>query len=59
MPLLTEAIAGRLEEGEEAEVCREALQLLSQLVNQCNESARSMERVEEMLILSTQLDFRY
>ncbi len=29
-----------------------------QIVNECNESARSMERMEEMLILSQQLDFR-
>ena len=27
-------------------------------VSQCNESARYMERMEEMLILSHQLDFR-
>lgn len=37
---------------------RAALQLLSNLVCQCNESARYMERMEEMLILSQQLDFR-
>ena len=37
---------------------RSALQLLSNLVCQCNESARYMERMEEMLILSQQLDFR-
>ena len=29
-----------------------------QLVQDCNESARNMERMEEMLILSRQLDFR-
>ena len=29
-----------------------------QLVKECNESARNMERMEEMLILSQQLDFR-
>ena len=29
-----------------------------QLVQECNESACNMERMEEMLILSRQLDFR-
>ena len=42
----------------ELTMTRSALQLLSNLVCQCNESARYMERMEEMLILSQQLDFR-
>ena len=29
-----------------------------QLVKECNETARSMERMEELLILSQQLDFK-
>ena len=42
----------------ELETARHSLDLLSGLVSQCNESARYMERMEEMLILSQQLDFR-
>jgi len=59
LPLLTDAIASRLPSGSsELVTCREALELLNGLVSECNESARSMERMEEMLILSQQLDFR-
>ena len=42
----------------ELTMTRSALELLNNLVCQCNESARYMERMEEMLILSQQLDFR-
>ena len=60
LPLLTDAIASRLPPGSsELATCREALELLNGLVSECNESARSMERMEELLILSQQLDFRY
>jgi len=59
LPLLTDAIASRLPPGSsELATCREALELLNGLVSECNESARSMERMEELLILSQQLDFR-
>jgi len=59
LPLLTDAIASRLPKASsELVTCREALDLLNGLVSECNESARSMERMEELLILSQQLDFR-
>jgi len=59
LPLLNDAIASRLPSGSsELATCREALELLNGLVSECNESARSMERMEELLILSQQLDFR-
>ena len=35
-----------------------SISIFFQLVQDCNESARNMERMEEMLILSRQLDFR-
>merc|ERR1712117_794312 len=34
------------------------MSLLNSLVQECNDSARTMERMEELLILSQQLDFR-
>ena len=43
---------------DEYESCKEALEILNKLVKDCNESARSMGRMEEMLILSHQLDFK-
>merc|ERR1712228_673748 len=59
LPLLTDAIASRLPSGSsELQTAKQALDLLSGLVTQCNESPRYMERMEEMLILSHQLDFR-
>ena len=64
LPLLVNAIYERLnaehdgEENPEYETCKEALDTLNKLVKECNESARSMERMEELLILSQQLDFR-
>ncbi len=62
LPLLVEAIykglqsAGRPDD--ECGTCKEALETINKLVKECNETARSMERMEELLILSQQLDFK-
>jgi len=59
LPLLTDAIHQRLpKESPEQPACAEAMNLLNNLVQECNDSARTMERMEELLILSQQLDFR-
>jgi len=59
LPLLTDAIHSRLPKGSsEQPACVEAMSLLNSLVQECNDSARTMERMEELLILSQQLDFR-
>ena len=59
LPLLIQAILSRLDKtSEEHRNCKEALETLNRLVKDCNESARSMERMEELLILSQQLDFK-
>nr|XP_040578071.1 rho guanine nucleotide exchange factor 26-like isoform X2 [Lepeophtheirus salmonis] len=58
-PLLVSAILKYLPLLDEPRVdtCKSALKLLNNLVNDCNESARHMDRMEEMLILSRQFDF--
>ncbi|XP_042879260.1 uncharacterized protein LOC122257816 isoform X2 [Penaeus japonicus] len=59
LPLLVDAIFHRLEYGTpEWNECKLALATLTKIVAECNEGARKMERMEEMLIISRQLDFR-
>ncbi|XP_066953705.1 uncharacterized protein Exn isoform X3 [Macrobrachium rosenbergii] len=59
LPLLVDAIFHRLKhDTPEWEECKAALATLTKIVAECNEGARKMERMEEMLILSRQLDFR-
>ena len=59
LPLLTSAILSRLpRESEERPDAAEALKVLSALVEKCNESARSAQRMEELVALTKQLDFR-
>ncbi|KAK7068257.1 Rho guanine nucleotide exchange factor 26 [Halocaridina rubra] len=59
LPLLVDAIFHRLKhDTPEWEECKLALATLTKIVAECNEGARKMERMEEMLILSRQLDFR-
>eukprot|EP00095_Tigriopus_kingsejongensis_P010586 maker-scaffold449_size167299-snap-gene-0.16 protein:Tk10586 transcript:maker-scaffold449_size167299-snap-gene-0.16-mRNA-1 annotation:"hypothetical protein DAPPUDRAFT_43086" len=59
LPLLIQAIYNRLNsQSDEYSSCKEALETINKIVKECNESARSMERMEELLILSHQLDFR-
>ena len=60
LPLLTDAIKSRLPmDSPELGTATDAMELLNNLVQECNDSARSMERMEELLILSQQLDFRW
>ncbi len=60
LPLLTSAIASRLPwDSTERPAATEALKVLSALVEKCNESARKVQRMEELIALSKQLDFRY
>ncbi|XP_023328758.1 rho guanine nucleotide exchange factor 16 isoform X2 [Eurytemora carolleeae] len=59
LPLLAEAVLSRLpSDSAQLTAAREAVNVLNGLVTECNESARSMERMEELLLLSQQLDFR-
>jgi neuronal guanine nucleotide exchange factor len=59
LPLLTSAIVSRLcSESSELAAATESLQLLNALVEKCNESARRVQRSEELIALSKQLDFR-
>ncbi|KAF2366737.1 Dbl (DH) domain [Trinorchestia longiramus] len=59
LPLLLDAIFHRLEHGSPHwHECNLALATLNKIVTECNEGARKMERMEEMLIISRQLDFR-
>ncbi|XP_068246928.1 serine-rich adhesin for platelets isoform X2 [Palaemon carinicauda] len=59
LPLLVDAIFHRLKhDTPDWEECKSALATLTKIVAECNEGARKMERMEEMLILSRQLDFR-
>ena len=45
-------------ESGELPAATESLQLLNALVEKCNESARRVQRMEELIALSKQLDFR-
>ncbi|RXG59234.1 Rho guanine nucleotide exchange factor 26, partial [Armadillidium vulgare] len=59
LPLLIDAIFNRLEYGSpQWQECKLALASLQKIVAECNEAARKMERMEEMLLISLQLDFR-
>ena len=58
-PLLISAILQRLETTSgDFELWNQSLNTLNKLVQDCNEATRSKERMEELLILSQQLDFR-
>ncbi|XP_063236544.1 rho guanine nucleotide exchange factor 15-like isoform X2 [Bacillus rossius redtenbacheri] len=58
LPLLVDAVLTRLDPGDdEFPSCRLALAALNNVVQECNEGARRMERMEEILILNRQLEF--
>ncbi|XP_068082157.1 uncharacterized protein Exn [Anabrus simplex] len=58
LPLLIDAVLTRLDpKDDEYQTCELALATLNKVVQDCNEGARRMERMEEILILSRQLDF--
>ncbi|CAG2054889.1 unnamed protein product, partial [Timema podura] len=58
LPLLVDAVLTRLgPEDDEYLICKLALATLNKIVQECNEGARRMERMEEILILNRQLEF--
>jgi neuronal guanine nucleotide exchange factor len=58
LPLLIDAVLTRLSQtDDEYTTCQLALATLNKIVQNCNEDARKMERMEEILILSRQLYF--
>ncbi|XP_049860841.1 rho guanine nucleotide exchange factor 26-like isoform X3 [Schistocerca gregaria] len=58
LPLLVDAVLAKLDpEDSEYRSCEIALAALNKVVHECNEGARRMERMEEILILSRQLEF--
>ncbi|XP_076357268.1 uncharacterized protein LOC143250508 isoform X2 [Tachypleus tridentatus] len=59
LPLLVDAIFQRLpEDSSKYETCKQTLAALNKVVSECNESARKMERIEEVMHLSRQFDFK-
>ncbi|CAH1791987.1 unnamed protein product [Owenia fusiformis] len=58
LPLLVDAIHKRLIEGTDRHTfASKAKSLLQKIVKKCNEGARKMERTEQMVEISNQLDF--
>lgn len=60
LPLLMDAILARLdysEQNNERPAAEAAFAACAELVQRCNDEARKMERVEEMLLLSRQIHF--
>ncbi|KAL9970188.1 hypothetical protein ACROYT_G022522 [Oculina patagonica] len=59
LPLLVNAICHRCEAGSEEYMKTDrALAAINKIVNDCNEGARKMERMEEICVLQTQIEFR-
>ncbi|CAB3386457.1 Hypothetical predicted protein [Cloeon dipterum] len=59
LPLLFDAVLRRLSaNSDEYTSCKNALMMVNKLVQDCNEEARKMERMKEMIELSRQLEFR-
>ena len=59
LPLLTAAIISHLPSNSpELIPCKEALEVLNNLVRECNEATRHKERMEEMETISQTVDFR-
>jgi len=59
LPLLTAAIISHLpHDSPELIPCKEALEVLNNLVKECNEATRHKERMEEMDKVSQTIDFR-
>ncbi|XP_060837563.1 uncharacterized protein LOC132919757 [Rhopalosiphum padi] len=60
LPLLVDAILSQMDSKEnslEYQMCELTLASLNAIVQNCNESTRKLERYEEMLLLSQQLEF--
>lgn len=59
LPLLVNAICHRCEPGsDEYSKTDRALAAINKIVNDCNEGARKMERMEEICVLQTQIEFK-
>ena len=59
LPLLTAAIISHLPHNSpELIPCKETLDVLNNLVKECNEATRHKERMEEMEQISQTIDFR-
>ncbi|XP_073251927.1 uncharacterized protein [Porites lutea] len=59
LPLLVNAICQHCEAGsEEFNRSNRALAAINKIVNDCNEGARKMERMEEICVLQTQIEFK-
>lgn len=59
LPLLVNAICTRCEPGSDEFVKSDrALAAINKIVNDCNEGARKMERMEEICVLQTQIEFK-
>lgn len=59
LPLLTAAIISHLPpDSQDLNPCKEALEVLNNLVRECNEATRHKERMEEMTQVSQTIDFR-
>uniref|UniRef100_A0A2S2R034 Ephexin-1 n=1 Tax=Sipha flava TaxID=143950 RepID=A0A2S2R034_9HEMI len=60
LPLLVDAILSQMDSSDnslEYQMCELTLASLNSIVQNCNESTRKLERYEEMLLLSRQLEF--
>ncbi|XP_059485709.1 uncharacterized protein LOC132202666 [Neocloeon triangulifer] len=59
LPLLFDAVLRRLNANtDEYNSCKNALMMVNKLVQDCNEEARKMERMKDMIELSRQLEFK-
>ncbi|KAJ7379711.1 Rho guanine nucleotide exchange factor 26 [Desmophyllum pertusum] len=59
LPLLVNAICHRCEAGSDEYIKTDrALAAINKIVNDCNEGARKMERMEEICVLQTQIEFK-
>ncbi|XP_064460780.1 uncharacterized protein LOC135370837 [Ornithodoros turicata] len=59
LPLLVDAIFKRLDiDSAKYDICKETLAALNKVVSECNDGARKMERMEEMLHISRILEFK-
>ncbi|XP_076319000.1 uncharacterized protein LOC143229972 isoform X2 [Tachypleus tridentatus] len=58
-PLLVDAIFHRLpQDSPKYELCKSTLAALNKVVAECNEGAKKIQRMEEIMLLSHQLEFR-
>ncbi|XP_034556393.1 rho guanine nucleotide exchange factor 26-like [Notolabrus celidotus] len=59
LPLLMDTICQKTpKDSAQYEECKKALQAVSKVVRKCNEGARTMERIEMMYTINSQLEFK-